>query len=106
MSSKKSADNHNIGILDKDKNKVSKPKKYKVVLHNDDFTPMDFVVVLIHYIFKRDTATAYKLMLDIHEKGKGVMGVYSKEIADTKSSRCNAVARESGYPLKSSVEPA
>ena len=106
MPSKKSADNHDIGVLDRDKEKIGKPKKYKVVLLNDDFTPMDFVVVLIHYIFKKDPPTAYKLMIDIHEKGRGMMGVYSKEIADTKSSRCNAVAKESGYPLKSIVEPA
>jgi len=104
MSSKKPADNNDIGVLDRDKNKVGKPKKYKVILLNDDFTPMDFVVVLIHYVFKKDATTAYKLMMDIHDKGKGLMGIYSKEIADTKSSRCNAVARESGYPLKSIVE--
>ena len=106
MPSKKSADNHDIGILDKDKEKIEKPKKYKVILLNDDFTPMDFVVVLIHYIFKKDPATAYKLMIDIHEKGKGIMGTYSKEIAETKSVRCNAVAREAGYPLKSIIEQA
>lgn len=106
MSDKKSADNHDIGILDRDKEKIGKPRKYKVILHNDDFTPMDFVVVLIHYVFKKDPKTAYRLMMDIHEKGRGMMGTYSKEIADTKSTRCNAVARESGYPLMSSVEPA
>ena len=92
-------------ILVKDKQKIDRPKKYKVVFYNDDFTPMEFVASLLMKVFRLPEPAAWNVTKSIHEKGRGIAGVYSKEIAETKSGQTNQQARLSGHPLKSTTEP-
>jgi ATP-dependent Clp protease adaptor protein ClpS len=83
---------------------LEEPKKYKVLLLNDDFSTMDFVVDVLTNIFHRTYEEAEKIMLEVHNKGKGVCGVYTHEIAETKVSQVKTQARANGYPLKAIVE--
>jgi len=92
-------------LLDKEDIKVQKPKKYKVVLHNDNFTTMQFVVIILMQHFHKVEEEAFKIMLNIHEKGKGIAGIYSKEIAETKAERVKDLAKANGFPLLATIEP-
>lgn len=82
-----------------------KPRKYKVILHNDDFTPMDLVVDILTGIFRKSKPEAVEIMLSVHNSGIGIAGVYSYDIAHTLAKRAMAVAREQGYPLTLSCQP-
>ncbi len=84
--------------------KVEKPSLYRVVLHNDDYTSMEFVVLVLHSIFHRNLEDAYRLMMDVHMKGKGVAGVYSFEVAEMKVSETMDLARENEFPLLCTME--
>ena len=86
------------------KNRVEKPKKYKCVMHNDDYTPMDFVVDVLRSFFNMNVEKATQIMLKVHTEGKGVCGVYSKDVAETKASQVNDYSRECEQPLLCSVE--
>jgi ATP-dependent Clp protease adaptor protein ClpS len=92
-------------ILVKDRQDVERPKKYKVVLYNDDYTPMDLVTLILMSVFNKGKPEAESIMLKIHRQGKGVAGVYSKEIADTKTTTTKLYASEAGYPLHAETEP-
>jgi ATP-dependent Clp protease adaptor protein ClpS len=92
-------------LKSRDEEKLQRPKKYKVVLHNDDFTPMNFVAALLIKVFNMNEASAWNVTKSVHEKGRGIAGVYSKEIAETKSIQVNEAARAYGHPLQSSTEP-
>ena len=83
---------------------VKKPKLYKVILHNDDYTTMDLVVAILVTVFNKPIPEATKIMLDVHKKGKGIVGVYTYDIALTKATLTESIARERQYPLKVSVE--
>ncbi len=83
---------------------VKEPKKYKVLLHNDDYTTMDFVVDILVTIFQKNMNQATAIMLAVHEKGLGVCGVYSAEIAETKVAQVHNKARKAGFPLRCSME--
>ena len=83
---------------------IKKPKLYKVILHNDDYTTMDFVVEILVTVFNKPIPEATKIMLDVHKKGKGIVGVYTYDIALTKATLTEAIARERQYPLKVSIE--
>ena len=96
MSDKKKVDDGGVDLLDKEGLRVQKPKKYKVVFHNDDYTPMDFVVILLAKVFRKNMDDAFSIMMSVHEKGKGIAGVYSKEIAETKSTKSNDISKASG----------
>lgn len=85
-------------------NRVDKPKMYKVILLNDDFTPMDFVVLVLKRYFSKTEEEATKVMLDVHQKGAGVAGVYTLEVAEMKSMQVNQFARHNQHPLKCSLE--
>lgn len=85
--------------------KAKQPKRYKVLIYNDDYTPMEFVVFLLEAIFKHSPASAYRLMLRIHQSGLGIAGVYAKEIAETRVEQTVALAREAGHPLECTMEP-
>ncbi|WP_206611126.1 ATP-dependent Clp protease adapter ClpS [Halobacteriovorax sp. HLS] len=85
--------------------KVKKPKKYKVLIHNDDYTTMEFVVYVLQKIFHKNMDEAQAIMLKVHKEGVGVCGVYSFEIAESKSSKVLREAKENGHPLKCSIEP-
>jgi ATP-dependent Clp protease adaptor protein ClpS len=82
------------------------PRMYQVVLLNDDYTPMEFVVMVLQEYFKRDLETATHIMLKIHHEGRGVCGVYTKDVAATKVELVLAAARRSGHPLQCIMEAA
>ncbi len=83
---------------------LDKPKQYKVLLHNDDYTPMDFVVDILMGVFGKDKLSAMQIMLNVHNLGHGICGVYSYEIAETKLSRVHDLAHQHEYPLKATME--
>ena len=85
---------------------VAEPKRYMVILVNDDFTPMEFVVLILKEFFNLDEEAATRIMLNVHTKGKGVCGVYSKDIAETKVVMVNEFARENEHPLLCTMEQA
>jgi len=82
-----------------------KPKRYKVVLLNDDYTPMEFVVWVLTNVFRHGQAAATRIMLHIHNSGVGVAGVYSREVAETRVAQVEKVARDAGHPLQCTLEP-
>jgi len=77
---------------------------YRVLLHNDDYTTMEFVVEILVHIFHKTIEDATRIMLNVHEKGIGVCGVYTFEVAETKVDTVHNIARDHGYPLKCSME--
>jgi ATP-dependent Clp protease adaptor protein ClpS len=83
---------------------IKKPKLYKVILLNDDYTTMDFVVYVIITIFHKTASEATRIMLDVHEKGKGIVGVYTYDIANTKIHQVKELAVKSEFPLEAVME--
>ena len=84
---------------------LNEPKMYKVILHNDHYTTMEFVVQILKSVFKKSTPEAVRIMLNVHRKGIGVCGAYTAQIAETKVNEVHKRARESGFPLRCSMEP-
>lgn len=84
---------------------VRPPPMYQVVLLNDDFTPMEFVVAILERIFRMPHARAVQVMLDVHQRGRGVCGVYTREVAETKVSLVLELARDNDHPLQCVAEP-
>ena len=91
---------------DKTTPKIKEPQDYRVILLNDNYTTMDFVVEVLMIIFNKSLVDANKIMLDVHKKGKGIVGQYSWDIAATKAEQVHAAARENEFPLRCIVEPA
>jgi ATP-dependent Clp protease adaptor protein ClpS len=85
--------------------KLKRPKLYKVLLHNDDYTTMEFVVALLQHVFHHNEAAAQTIMLHIHRYGIGVAGVYTFEIAETKVAQVIELAKKAEYPLMCTMEP-
>ena len=85
---------------------VKEPKSYHVVLYNDNYTTMDFVVYILESVFHHPPATTEKVMLDVHQKGKGIAGTYTRDIAETKALQTRNLAKEHKFPLKCVAEPA
>ena len=83
---------------------VKKPSLYKVFLLNDDYSPMDFVIEVLMKFFKKTSLEASEIMMEVHEKGSGLAGVFSKDIADTKAHQVTQYARKLKYPLLCEVE--
>lgn len=83
---------------------VEEPRMYKVILHNDHYTTMDFVVEILIKIFRKAVSEATRLMLEVHEKGQSVCGIYSYDIAVTKIAQVHLLAKQRGFPLKCSYE--
>ncbi len=83
---------------------LKEPKMYKVILHNDDYTTMDFVIYVLTSIFHKNSHEATKIMVEIHEKGKGICGIFTKEIATAKSNRVTKLAKQNGFPLLATIE--
>ncbi|MBB3229362.1 MULTISPECIES: ATP-dependent Clp protease adapter ClpS [Halomonas] len=83
---------------------LAQPPMYKVVLHNDDFTPMEFVVEVLQSFFNMDNETAVQVMLAVHTQGKATCGVFTRDIAETKSHQVNQYARECQHPLLCDIE--
>ena len=83
---------------------VSRPERFKVLLYNDDYTPMEFVVTVLEKVFGKGPSAATQIMLQIHRTGLGIAGVYVLEVAETRVARVHRMAEERGYPLRSGVE--
>ncbi|WP_224038143.1 ATP-dependent Clp protease adaptor ClpS [Clostridium gelidum] len=96
----------NIVTKQKDEVKIKKPKNYKVVMYNDDYTTMEFVINILVNVFNKKLVEAEKIMIDVHKRGKGVAGIYSYDIAITKVSTAMSMAKEDGFPFKLTVEEA
>ncbi len=92
-------------VLERRPEKIKPPQMYQVALLNDDYTPMEFVVMVIQEFFNKDRETATAIMLKIHLDGKGICGVFSKDVAATKVDQVTEAARASGHPLQCVAEP-
>ncbi len=84
---------------------TDKPRRFKVLLHNDDYTPMDFVVLILESVFHKPHEDAVQIMLSVHQRGIGLCGVYTREIAENKTRKVLEISRQNEYPLKCSMEP-
>jgi ATP-dependent Clp protease adaptor protein ClpS len=93
-------------VAERKEQRTEPPRMYQVVLLNDDYTPMEFVVLVLQEYFLRDLDTATQIMLKIHHEGRGVCGVYSKDVAATKVELVLAAARRAGHPLQCILEAA
>ncbi len=92
-------------LLTEPKVKEKKPKLYKVILLNDDYTPMEYVVILLRKIFNKSESEAVNIMLMVHKKGSGICGIFTKEIAETKVFKVLKMAKNDQHPLKCIMEP-
>jgi ATP-dependent Clp protease adaptor protein ClpS len=90
----------------KSRQDVSEPSMYKVLLHNDDYTTMEFVVQVLMLVFHKPIETATQIMLNVHQRGVGMCGLYTYEVAETKVETVIRMARENGHPLKCTMEKA
>lgn len=93
------------GFAIEEQRKVKRPRRFKVLLHNDDYTSMEFVVHVLAKHFRKAPAEATQIMLEVHFKGVGTAGVYPREIAETKVAEVMDEARENGMPLQLTIEP-
>jgi ATP-dependent Clp protease adaptor protein ClpS len=84
--------------------KTEEPPLYKVLLHNDDYTTMEFVVAILENVFQKSSAEAMRIMLNVHHEGVGVAGIYTKEIGETKVSTVHQLAKKNNFPLRCSME--
>ena len=91
-------------LLERTKPKLKRPPMFKVVILNDDYTPMEFVVHVLEAIFQHDLENATRIMLNVHKAGKGVCGIYSRDIAETKVTQVNSYSRENKHPLLCDME--
>jgi ATP-dependent Clp protease adaptor protein ClpS len=92
-------------ILERTKQETKKPDLYKVLLLNDDYTTMDFVVDVLETVFNKAPAEAYRIMMAVHHQGQGLCGVYPFEVAETKVATVVDLARDNGFPLRAAMEP-
>jgi ATP-dependent Clp protease adaptor protein ClpS len=92
-------------ILERTKQETKKPELYRVLLINDDYTTMEFVIEVLETIFHKQPAEAYRIMMAVHIQGKGLCGVYPHEVAETKVAAVIERARENGFPLLAAMEP-
>ncbi|RCX08562.1 ATP-dependent Clp protease adaptor protein ClpS [Extensimonas vulgaris] len=99
------SDDGDAVVLERVPQKTEPPKMYQVVMLNDDYTPMEFVVVVLQEFFGKDLETATQIMLKIHLEGKGVCGVYSRDVASTKVEQVLDAANQAGHPLQCVSEP-
>jgi ATP-dependent Clp protease adaptor protein ClpS len=101
MPKRQSQDERDLATLEHDK--TEKPRLYEVVMHNDDYTTQEFVVYALMKFFHHDSATAHQIMLNVHTKGTGVAGVYTRDVAETKAAQVVQFARQNEMPLQCSV---
>ncbi|MAY35238.1 MAG: ATP-dependent Clp protease adapter ClpS [Spongiibacteraceae bacterium] len=102
---KEDEDRHSGGLsVQEAEPEVKSPPLYKVVLINDDYTPMEFVVEVLQKFFNKDRHTATHIMLTVHTQGKGVCGIYTRDIAETKAAQVNQYSRDNEHPLLAEIE--
>jgi ATP-dependent Clp protease adaptor protein ClpS len=93
------------GVATDSRTEVRRPHLYKVLLHNDDYTTMDFVVFVLQDVFHHSSETAYQIMLPVHQRGIGVAGLFPFETAEAKVELVHSLAKQNEFPLKCSLEP-
>jgi len=96
----------NVGIATKTRTRTKKPSQYKVLMLNDDYTPMEFVVLVLKRFFRMDLEQATRVMLHVHQRGVGVCGIFPYEVAETKVNQVMDFARENQHPLQCTLEKA
>jgi ATP-dependent Clp protease adaptor protein ClpS len=101
----KEREDHEGDLATERKTKLEKVKRFKVILHNDDYTTMEFVVLVLMKFFHKTETEATHIMLSVHHRGHGVAGVYTKDVAETKVAQVQDYAKEHGMPLRLTVEP-
>jgi len=99
-------DGSQVGLATRTRTRPKKPKQYKVLMLNDDYTPMEFVVMVLKRFFRMDLEQATRVMLHVHQKGVGVCGVFPYEVAETKVTQVMDFARENQHPLQCTLEKA
>ena len=99
-------DGSGTAVATRTKTRLKKPRMYKVLLHNDDYTAMEFVVFILQGIFHHPETQAMQIMLHVHKHGIGVAGVYTREVAETRIGQVEALARQHEYPLRCSMDEA
>ena len=92
------------GVLEETRDKTRKPTLYKVILLNDDYTTMEFVIQVLEEVFNKPPAEAYRIMMLVHTEGHGICGAYSYEVAETKVATTQDLARRDGFPLQATLE--
>ncbi|MDP6968640.1 MAG: ATP-dependent Clp protease adapter ClpS [Gammaproteobacteria bacterium] len=98
-------DNLGVQVLEHSEQQLQPPSMYKVVLLNDDYTPMEFVIDVLIRFFRHNEEQATQIMLAVHTQGKGVCGIFTKDVAETKSAQVNQFSRQHKHPLLCEVEP-
>lgn len=98
-------DDSTDAVVEEVRPKLKKPSMFKVILINDDYTPMEFVVEVLERFFSLDRELAVRVMLKVHTEGKGVCGVFTREVAETRAAQVNQYARDNEHPLLSEIEP-
>jgi len=93
-------------LQERTKTQKKEPELYKVVLLNDDYTTMEFVVQILEQVFEKSPAESFRIMMHVHTQGRGIAGVYPWEVAETKTETVISLAREAGFPLRAVSEPA
>ena len=93
-------------VKERAENKTEEPKLYNVILLNDDYTTMEFVLQILETLFQKSPAEAYRIMMNVHRNGRGLAGVYTFEVAETKADQVAVLAAEAGYPLRATIEEA
>ncbi|WP_411170428.1 ATP-dependent Clp protease adaptor ClpS [Clostridium sp. MB05] len=94
----------NVNVIEKEFVDIKVPKRFRVIMHNDDFTTMEFVVAILGDIFNKSIEEANKIMIEVHKNGKGTAGIYPYDIAISKASKAMAIAKEEEFPFKLTVE--
>ena len=92
-------------VRERQDTKLREPRRYKVIIHNDDFTTMEFVVMVLMQVFFLTEENANVLMLEVHNAGKAVVGSYTRDIAVSKADKATRLARDNGFPLRLTIEP-
>lgn len=107
MSTRRRTDSdRETGLAVEERKKTRRPRRWKVLIYNDDFTSMDFVVYILMKHFRKPPAEAVHIMLQVHHRGIGVAGIYPKDVAETKVAEVTAEARDNGMPLRLEAQPA
>jgi len=91
-------------VIAETRDEIDEPPMYKVLLHNDDYTTMEFVIEIMMLVFKKSPEESVEIMLNVHQKGIGICGVYTYEVSETKVKTVHALAREHGFPRKCTME--
>lgn len=107
MADRKHHNQNDSGVIleERQEQKTKRPRMYKVLIFNDDYTPMEFVVAVLMGVFRHNESSATRIMLHVHMNGVGVAGVYTREIAETKVEQVRRLARQNEHPLMVSMEP-